>query len=209
MQIGTAAKNYNVAKKPVEIEGATVSSKNGVLTIQAGDMPAKIDVQEDSDGLKVKVNDKSYSFKKGEYPKGIEVKGGKGDDDINVGLWVKVPVKIDGGEGNDKLRNMTDGTEINGGGGQDTVENFGKKAKIKVGDDSKVANTGGDGATIDAGKNATISNYADDTFVRAGRGADIFTGGFRNSYELGGMFKSTKTVGEGNTFRYPNENQGK
>jgi len=84
MQIGTAAKNYNVAKKPVEIEGATVSSKNGVLTIQAGDMPAKIDVQEDSDGLKVKVNDKSYSFKKGEYPKGIEVKGGKGDDDINV-----------------------------------------------------------------------------------------------------------------------------
>ena len=122
------------------------------LTIDAGAGDDWITVKKTGDDeYTVSVNGQKFKLTKEEL-ENLEIKGGSGDDIIQVDASVDVDIKVDGGSGRDIILNQADGTTIDGGSGDDLIVSTGDhcdiaggsgRDKIKVrGDDNEV--TGGD-----------------------------------------------------------------
>ena len=95
--------------------------------------------------------------------------GGEGNDKI----YSDEGDTVDGGSGDDYIRNNGDNVSISAGDDNDTVENYGEKVTIETGaGNDKIINRGND-VTIDAGDdNDTVEVHHHNVTVEAGGGND-------------------------------------
>lgn len=173
MRVNANATTYRLEETPKDFEEARVSSSKGVVTVEAGSGNDEIRVSAGKDrGVDVSVNGETFHFARSEVEKGLVIKGGSGKDFFRVDESVDVPVRLEGGKGNDSLLNRAKGTVIDGGDDNDTIVNAGANATIIPGEGDNLVKSYGDGTTIDrqgSGRDR-IEVAANDTFVRSGSG---------------------------------------
>ena len=118
---GGAAINYG--------EATVQRGRDGSLTLDAGRGDDAINVNKARDGnYNVDVNGQTFKFTAEEMSR-LTIKGGSGNDRINVGANVDVPVKVDGGSGHDSISNHANNATIKGGTGNDSIYNTGNNVR--------------------------------------------------------------------------------
>jgi Ca2+-binding RTX toxin-like protein len=142
----------------------------GNITLNAGCGADQIDVNRAANGLyNVSVNGQSFMFTREEMSR-LTIKGGSGNDRINVGPGVDVPVKVDGGRGSDTLFNASHGSTIQGGTGRDEIRSFGSGNNIQGG-------WGNDFITSNGNFNQVGGGFGHDRIGAVGYGNNV-QGGF-------------------------------
>lgn len=172
------------------VGGCDVSFKDGHLQVKGGKGNDDIKLERENDKLKLTVNGQTRTY---ENVKSAEVRGGKGDDKIDVASDLGLErLHIDGGKGKDTIRNVATPsdslecgaknpfaqfkngqTTIRGGKGDDEVVTDAQRAEIYGGrgDDKITANADNVIAHGGRGKD-TIQVTGNNAEIHGGRGQD-------------------------------------
>jgi|JI10StandDraft_1071094.scaffolds.fasta_scaffold394679_2 Ca2+-binding RTX toxin-like protein len=172
----------------------------GNITLNAGCGADQIDVNRAANGLyNVSVNGQSFMFTREEMSR-LTIKGGSGNDRINVGPGVDVPVKVDGGRGSDTLTNWSNGAKIDGGSGNDRIFNASHGSTIQGGTGRDEIRSFGSGNNIQGGwGNDFITSNGNFNQVGGGFGHDrIGAVGYGNNVQGGFGWDRIGVLGGGN-----------
>jgi Ca2+-binding RTX toxin-like protein len=120
---------------------------------------------------------------------GFEVEAGGGDDVVEIGATVPVPVTLMGGNGDDLLSGGGGNDKLLGGGGSDRLLGAG-------GVDRLAGGPGDDTLLGGAGNDRLIGGSGDDTLY-GGSGDDSLSGGFGGDSLFGGSGDDTLVAGAG------------
>jgi Ca2+-binding RTX toxin-like protein len=108
----------------------------------------------------------------------VRVDAGAGDD--FVGLWdIRVPVRADGGDGDDALAGGAASDQLSGGAGDDSLSGA-------AGDDRLSGEVGGDFAEGVGGADTLVGGDGDDILAGGGGSGDVVTGGDGRDLAYGG-----------------------
>ncbi len=135
----------------------------------------------------VSVNGQNHYFNQAEMAK-LTIKGGSGNDRIQVDANVDIALRVQGGSGKDTIINHARGTRISGGSGNDTIHNTGANARLNGGSGQDwMVNTGA-GAVVKGGSgNDFITNHGHGARVSGNSGHDSVTNYGQNARVHGGL----------------------
>ena len=152
-----------------EVFNATSVFENGVVTIQADDLPNEILVSADipANKLSIRVDAMVFTYRN-EAVKHLQINAKGGDDSIVVMANVRQTTRLDGGSGRDRISGSAQNDVILGGDGDDRILGNGGDDRIEGGPgNDRIA--GGDGSDN----------------IQGGRGNDLIRGGGGNDELFG------------------------
>ena len=167
------------------------------LTLETSDRSDTIHISNRADGrLNVEVNGKSYDFnvrteKDGKTTK-LHIKTKGGDDNIKIDADVRLPVKLEAGDGDDRVQAGGGSTRLFGGKDNDHLQ-LGSGAGYAEGNDGDDTLVGGTGNAIMYGNNGNDRLYAGSglptkqSHLDGGNGADRLYAGNGHAVMNGGL----------------------
>lgn len=175
------------AVKPPE---ATVTIDGDNVTIDTGDGDDNVAVTYDAKAneVTVDVNGEKHTFT-GAQAENITIMAGKGNDVIEVDKNVTVNLRLEGGEGDDRITGGAGRDYINGSLGNDTIN----------GGDGNDVIYGGDGNDFLSGNagNDYVEGSKGNDYVFGDEGDDMVSGGLGDDYVSGGMGNDKLYSGQG------------
>lgn len=158
---------------------------DGTIVLDAGSGNDNINVKKSPfGGVTVEVNGEKYHFTEAQAKK-LEIRGGSGDDTINVSDKVKTGLSIKGGSGDDTIKGGSGNDRIDGGSGDDTIRGGRGHDRILggTGDDEIHGGRGSDYIHGGAGDDDLFGGRGDDWLV-GGSGDDNLQGGRGRDFQL-------------------------
>jgi len=161
----------------------TAVVSNNVLTIVGTKLDDTIQVQTVSGQFQVHLNGQVSNFSNVNT---IVINALAGNDQITVDDNVTVPVRINGGKGDDTIKGGAGGDTLIGGSGNDTIHGSGGADSISggKGDDLIYGDAGDDAIYGDAGNDHIEAGDGDDSCI-GGAGDDFIDGGDGNDHLAG------------------------
>src|SRR5262245_60895686 len=115
---------------------------------------------------------RDFTFNKDQMSR-LTINARGGADTIAVAPNVDVPIRVNGGHGNDSILNGANGTNIYGGQGDDFIYNAGSNVQIHGGRGNDLIASAGSANQISGGRgNDQISSIGNGNWLRGGFGSD-------------------------------------
>lgn len=209
-QQGTASTHPSASRE--KVGGCDVSFKDGHLQVKGGKGNDDIKLERDGVNLKLTVNGQTRTY---ENVKSADLRGGKGDDKIDVASDLGLErLHIDGGKGKDTIRNRATPTDeldcgavnpfaqfkngrttIRGGKGDDDIVTDAQRAEIYGGRGDDKITAHGDNVIAHGGRGRdTIQVTGNNAEVHGGRGQDTIQVTGDHAHVGGGRGDDTITV---------------
>lgn len=195
----------------VPISPTTPLVLNDTLVLETGNTDDTIRVSQLQDGqINVDVNARSYVFKVSDHGEdgakmSLHIKSNGGNDKIKIDANVKLPVKVEAGDGDDDVQAGGGETSLFGGQGNDTLR-LGSGtgyAEGNEGDDVLIGGTGNHAMYGNAGRDrmyAGAGPAGKKSYMDGGTGADQMYAGNGHTVMNGGRDDDLMVGGDRTTF---------
>ena len=138
------------------------------------------------------------SFDPAQIPAGIRVDGGKGNDTLNIGDGITLPVEVRGDKGNDTVNGGSGAEVIDGGAGRDSCSGGGGDDVITGGNGADDLSGGAGRDSVEGGNGNDRCDGGDDSdSVAGGNGRDQLAGALGDDHLRGGNGRDDCDGGDG------------
>ena len=189
--------------------GVIYDGNRVIVNTGSGDDDVQIGIDPKTGLQVVTINGAKYYFPAGAD---VVVRGGEGNDTINVAAGTNVHVTLLGGEGDDVLSGGDGGDTILGLDGRDRITSGGGNDRVSAGADRDYVDGGfgdnilsgglGDDTVYGLDGNDAISGGEGQDYLEGGKGNDTVLGGSGNDIISGGQGDDTIRAGAGDDTVY-------